>query len=130
MNNNFVTDTMAIVLRLEMRKMSSKIKLIFEEAENNKVRIFIPTMVLAEIGYLSERNRIDTSLQEVKKYCDKNSSINIEAITEEKLYKTFEIDDIPELHDRIIAGTAYSKKLQLITNDPIIKDSKFVSTLW
>lgn len=130
MNSNYVSDTMAIVLRLERRKMNRKIKAIFKEAENNKVRIIIPTMVLAEIGYLSERNKIDTSLQDIKNYCAQNSSINMEAITAEIIYKTFEIDDIPELHDRIIAGTAYEKNLPLITNDPVISDSKFVKTLW
>ncbi len=68
-------------------------------------------MVLAEIGYLSERKRIDTNLQEVKDYCKKYSSVHIEAIIEEIIHKSFEIDDIPELHDRIIAGTAYTKNL-------------------
>jgi len=87
-------------------------------------------MVLAEIGYLSERNKIDTNLQEVHEYCEKYPTIKIESITADVIHKTFEIDDIPELHDRIIAGTAYLKNLELITNDPIIIDSKYVSTVW
>lgn len=120
MNNSFVIDTMAFVLRLEKRKISRKIIAVFEEAERNNSSLFIPAMVLAEIGYLSERNRIDTNLKEVKKYCKQHPSIRIEPVTEAIIHKSFEIDDIPELHDRLIAGTAYSKNLPLITNDPII----------
>lgn len=87
-------------------------------------------MVLAEIGYLSEKERIETNLNEVKDYSLKYESIEIEPITEEIIVKTFEINDIPELHDRIIAGTAFQKGLKLITNDPIISDSSFVKVIW
>ena len=40
---------------------------------------------------------------------------------------TIEIKDIPELHDRVIAGTALTKGLDLTTNDSIISCSKFIS---
>ena len=130
MNSRFVTDTMAVILRLEGRKLSQKIKAIFENAENGKGKLIIPVMVLAEIGYLSEKERIETNLNEVKDYSLKYESIEIEPITEEIIVKTFEINDIPELHDRIIAGTAFQKGLKLITNDPIISDSSFVKVIW
>ena len=39
------------------------------------------------------------------------------------------INDIPELHDRLIAATARYLDLPLITNDPIIRDSSFVEVL-
>lgn len=90
----------------------------------------IPAMVLAEIGYLSERNKIDTNLHEIHDYCKKFPTVTIEPITAEVIYRSFEIDDIPELHDRIIAGTAFSINLELITNDPMIIKSKYVSTIW
>jgi len=44
--------------------------------------------------------------------------------------KAFEINDIPELHDRIIAGTALKTGVRLITNDPVISSSKFVEVIW
>ncbi len=110
--------------------MGKKAKAIFENAEMGNVKILIPAMVLAEIGYLSERNKIDTNLGEVKDYCQKYSSVQIEPITESIIHKSFEIEDIPELHDRIIAGTAYLKNLEVITNDPMMINSEYVSTIW
>ncbi|MFQ5824075.1 MAG: PIN domain-containing protein [bacterium] len=130
MKNNYVTDTMALVLRLEKRRLSRKVKTIFEDVEKGNIKLIVPAMVLAEIGYLSERNKIDTNLNEVKDYCQKHPTVQIEPITEETIHKSFEINDIPELHDRIIAGTSYLRNLELGTNDQIIIDSKFVSTIW
>ncbi len=37
---------------------------------------------------------------------------------------------IPELHDRLIAGTAKYLQKELITNDPVIAKSKHVKTIW
>jgi len=130
MKNSFVTDTMALILRLEKRKLPPKVKAIFKNAENEEVEIIIPVMVLAELGYLAERKKIETNLEDIKKYCSKHKSIIIEPITQEIIEKTFEIDDIPELHDRIIAGTALKKELELISNDPIISGSRFVKVIW
>ena len=130
MSNSYVADTMALVLRLERRRLSQKVKAIFEEAENDNAGIFIPAIVLAEIGYLSERRRIETNLTGVKFYCSDHKLINVEPITELIIEKNFQIDDIPELHDKIIAGTAYSMEMQLLTNDPIISASKYISVVW
>jgi len=62
MSNSYIADTMALVLRLERRRLPQEVKAVFEEAENDNAGIFIPAMVLAEIGYLSERSRIETTL--------------------------------------------------------------------
>ena len=130
MSSSYVADTMALVLRLERRRLPQEVKAVFEDAENDNASIFIPAIVLAEVGYLSERKRIETNLTEVKLYCSDHELINVEPITELIIEKSFQIDDIPELHDRIIAGTAYSMELQLLTNDPIISESEYISVVW
>ena len=130
MKNSYVTDTVALVLRLEKRRMGSKAKEIFIEAESGLSLIYIPAMVLAEIGYLAERKKIDANLRSVENYCQQFESLVIEPITKEIIFRSFEIDDIPELHDRLIAATAYVRNIPLITNDAIIAASRFVSTVW
>ena len=90
MKNSFVTDTMAIILRLEKRRLNPKVKSIFEEIEAGKSHVLIPAMVLAEIGYLSERNRIDTNLQEVASYCLTYPTVKIEPISEAIICRSFE----------------------------------------
>jgi predicted nucleic acid-binding protein len=41
-----------------------------------------------------------------------------------------EITDVPELHDRLIAGTARHLGLDLVTNDGKIQKSAYVTTVW
>jgi len=130
MSNVFVADTMAVVLRLERRKLPRQVRIIFEEAEQGTSTLFIPAMVLMEIGYLSEKRRIEATLSGVRNYCNKHPEIHVLSITQEIVEKCFTIDDIPELHDRLIAGTAYNKQCPLITNDPLITKSKFLSVIW
>ncbi|MBU2461579.1 PIN domain-containing protein [bacterium] len=128
--NKYVTDTMALILRLENRRLPKKTKQIFERAERDKIEIYVPAMVLAEIGYLSEKHRIDTNIEEVKDYCANHSAIKKKEITFKAVENAFTIDDVPELHDRIIAGTAMELNLELLTNDPKIEESSFVKTIW
>jgi len=128
--NKYVTDTMALVLRLEKRKMGARAKATFEKAENDNAVIFVPAMVLAELMYLSERGRIETSLDMFSKYSEQFQNIQGEPLNEEIIKVASRIKDIPELHDRLIAATAGKNRCPLLTNDPIIRASKHVKTLW
>lgn len=58
------------------------------------------------------------------------SNFEVASLTFEIVKSSFEITDIPELHDRLIAGTAKYLDVVLLTNDPIIEKSIFVATLW
>ena len=82
------------------------------------------------ISYLSEKKRIDTSVEIAMSYAEKWDTISMEPITAQIVVRAFEINDIPELHDRIIAATAIHRNALLITNDPVIAASKFLKTLW
>lgn len=125
-----VVDTMALVLRLENRRMPERSRQLFKSAEDGDLQLVIPAMVLAEIGYLSERNRIDTTLDMVNDYIDRFPKIEVYPLNFEIIKSCFQINDIPELHDRLIAATAYYLRCELITNDPKIESSRSVQTIW
>lgn len=130
MINNYVTDSMALILRIEKRKMPLLAKEIFAKAEAQEVKIYIPAIVLAELSYLSLKGRITVSLQETKEYIKTFNNIEVKPLDLEIIESSFQIDDIPELHDRLIAGTAKFMNFELITNDPIIQASRYLKTLW
>lgn len=128
--NKFVTDTMAYVLHLEKRKMPETTKKIFQNAENGETEITVPAIVIAEIGYLSEKKRIDLNLSDVSCHLEKSTNFKEQPLNNEIIKTSYQIDDIPELHDRLIAGTAKYLNQELITNDPVIANSKHVKTIW
>jgi len=46
------------------------------------------------------------------------------------IHSASQLTDIPELHDRLIAGTARSLGLELLADDSVIQASAFVKTVW
>ncbi len=121
---------MAIVLYLEKRKLPSRIKAILLEVEKDKADLDIPAMVLAEIGYLAEKKKIDVDLGDIRKFMSRNNSVKVLDISFEIIEQAFAIKDIPELHDRIIAAAASQQNVEIVTNDPNISNSKFVKAIW
>lgn len=126
----YVADTMALVLRMEKRRMPPRARAIFEQAEQQLATIHVPGMVMAEIGYLAEKERIDTSLDDVKAYLKQFESVLEFPLHLEVVQRAFEISDVPELHDRLVAGTARLLDCEVITNDPKITASAFVRAVW
>jgi PIN domain nuclease of toxin-antitoxin system len=125
--NRYVTDTQAIIKFLNGEKVINEIiDSIFENAEKGENIIIVPSVVLFEIGYLYEKGRIPCSLRDMKMILDSSVNYIEEKLSMNIIETAFEITDIPELHDRLIAGTARYLKIPLITNDPVILRSKFV----
>ena len=110
--------------------MPLNVKEKFMDAEKGLAEIVVPSMVFAEMAYLSERGRIDANLSDAKKYLDKYPFIFERAVTFSTLKHAFEIDDIPELHDRLIAAAAKELDIPILTNDPDMYDSKTVKIIW
>ena len=130
LSSEYVTDTMALVLHLENRRSSQNVRQIFEAADSGDVTLHIPTIVFAEILYLSEKGRISLTLSYLKNHLAANHGYKQIPLSFEIVHNAQSISDIPELHDRLIGSTANFADLELITNDPKIQNSAFVKTIW
>jgi predicted nucleic acid-binding protein len=128
--NKFVVDTVALVLRLEGRKMGATAKTFFEAAETGDTTLYVPAMVLAEILYLSEKGRITASPSAVGDYMRRHPHYQEYPLNLAVIQSAAQITDVPELHDRLIAGTARLLGLELLTDDSAIQASTFVKTVW
>jgi PIN domain nuclease of toxin-antitoxin system len=125
--NKYIIDTQALVKFINgVKVINSSIDAILKKADKGENIIIIPSTVLFEIAYLNEKGRIPVTLENVSKIIDNAINYVEEKLSKEIIKASFEIKDIPELHDRLIAGTARFLDLPLITNDPIILNSKFV----
>jgi len=51
--SEFVTDTMGLVLHIEQRRLPPPVKAIFDAVESGNATVYVPTMVFAEILYLT-----------------------------------------------------------------------------
>lgn len=126
---NFVTDTQALVKFMMGKKViNDRSHRAFQSSDKGETVIIIPAIVLMEILYLFEKNRIDIGLLQTEELF-KSQNYRFEPLSFEILKTASEIDDIPELHDRLIAATARYLDLPIITNDPVILNSRFVEVL-
>ena len=83
-----------------------------------------------EILYLSERRRIPLGLATLEELLTQSSNYAVVPIGLEVVKAAAAIDDIPELHDRLIAGTAAWLGIPILTNDLVMRSSQHVQTLW
>ena len=126
--NKYITDTQALIKFLNGKKVINDIvDSVFRKADEGENIIVIPSVVLFEIGYLYEKQRIPISVKDIKTVLEDSVNYREEKLSIDIIESSFEITDIPELHDRLIAGTARYLNLPLITNDPVILASKFVN---
>jgi len=100
----------------------------FLSADKAQSTIIIPVIVLMEVLYLFEKNRIDISLFQTEDLL-RSQNYQFEPLGLEILKPATEITDISELHNRLIAATAKYLDLPLITNDSVIRASEFVDIL-
>lgn len=128
--NEYAADTVALILRMEHRKMGNAARVAFENAEANLGTIYVPSFTLAEILYLAEKKRIKTTLKDVTSYIARYPSIREQPLDSALIDVASQITDVSELHDRLIAATARYYNVPLITNDGMLSASKFVQTIW
>ncbi len=127
--DSFVTDTQALVKFMMGKKViNDRSHQAYQSADKGESTIIVPAIVLMEVLYLFEKNRIDVGLLQTEELF-KSQNYQFEPLSFDILKTAVEIDDIPELHDRLIAATARYLDLPLITNDPEIRTSRYVTVL-
>lgn len=125
--NKFVIDTQALIKFLNGKKViSDSVESILKDADAGRNIIIIPSVVLFEICYLQEKGRIPVALKDIEEIIENSFNYVEEKLSLNIIKAAFEIKDVPELHDRLIAGTAKYLNLPLITNDSVILNSAFV----
>ncbi len=100
------------------------------EADQGHHTIAISGVTLMEILYLSERRRIPSGLESLGNLLAQSANYTVVAIGFEVVNAAAGIDDVPELHDRLIAGTAAWLGVPILTNDPVMTHSRHVQTVW
>jgi predicted nucleic acid-binding protein len=128
--NKYVIDTQALIKFMNgVKVISTSVDEILRKTDSGENIIIIPSVVIFEIAYLYEKKRIPVSVTDIEGIIAGSLNYIEEPLSLDIIKTAFEINDIPELHDRLIAGTAMYLDLPLITNDPIIRRSAFVKSV-
>ena len=129
--NRFVIDTHALIWYLgESEKLPDLARKKLQGIDKGESIGFIPVIVLAEAGYIFEKGRTKVSLQEVLAVIDRGDNYRILDFDREQLEKMLEVEEVPEMHDRIIAAAADINGAEVITREEEMRSAKIVETIW
>ena len=127
---NYVSDTHALVwyftndLRLSKKALKT-----FEQTTYEGI-ILVPSIVLAEIIFISQKGRITLTFDETIKKIVEYKNFEIAALDSDILKIANKIEPDMEMHDKLIVATSLFYNAALITRDRNIKESGIVSTIW
>ena len=127
----YVTDTHSLIWYLtEDKKLGKNALSIFNDADNGKAIIIVPTIVLAEIISICEKKRVELKIREVLDKIKNSLNYIPYNLDVETLEKVISIKNIPEIHDKIIVAISLLTNSKLITKDKEIVNSKLVEAIW
>ena len=118
--NNAVTDTHALIWYLQDdSRLGPDAKSYYDACDNGQCVVYVPTMCLVEIVFLSEKGRLASGLKssldiELK---SNTTGLRLVDLTEQVVEAMARIPrvEIPEMPDRIIAATALHLGLPLMS---------------
>lgn len=129
----YVTDTHALIWYLtNSPRLGPQASMAFDAADQGAAVMYVPTMCLVEIVFLTERNRIPADLRTTFDLAlQANDSFVIIDLTVDIASAVAQITRaaVPEMPDRIIAATALHLGVPLISRDHKIQASS-VTTIW
>jgi len=121
---NYLTDTVAVVYHLRRRsKLGAKCSRIFADADQGLHHVYVSAITLMEVLYLAEAKRITLPLGELVESIEGSNNYSIVAIDTAIVRVAQSIDDVPELHDRILVATAALLQVPILTPDRLISNS-------
>lgn len=127
---DYLADTVAIVRHLRSQRIGPEATRLLREADAGLNHIYLSGITLMEVLYLSEARRIEVPLNELLQLVTRSRNYEIVPVDANVVQAAVGIDDVPELHDRIIAATAKYLHVPLLTSDQVMTTSRHVQVIW
>nr|HID13466.1 PIN domain-containing protein [Anaerolineae bacterium] len=132
---SYIADTHSLIWYLQDNpRLSLRARSLFSQADVGKATLVVPTIVLVEMTYLAEKKRIAYTLVKAALNLLRGASKNyrlapLDLAVVEALERTPRsvVSDMP---DRIIAATALSLGLPLLSRDPAMKAVGGLEVIW
>lgn len=126
----YLADTVTIIRHFSgAGHIGRQAKSILEGVEKGEHRMFLSTISLVEILYLSEKKRITINLGESLEMMDESTNYSIVDLTPD-IVKFAENIVFPDIFDRLIISTAQYLGAPLLTSDRAIRNRDLVETIW
>ncbi len=134
MATKFVLDTHALVWYLEGNpRLGSKAKAIIDDPENE---LLLPVIALAEAIHIISKSRTSiSSPSDLIRDIDNDPRLSVYPLNYEIVQESMNLNNIDEMHDRLIVATAKvflrsGYDVRIVTKDATIVGSGVVPAIW
>ena len=127
----YVTDTHALFwYRQEPSKLSPAADAVFRLAYAGGAHILVPAIVIAELYYLTQKIGAVQSPSDLLVGINGSRELVFLALGQADLENLEKVNDVPEMHDRLICAAALAHGAAIITKDETLRNSAAVQTIW
>lgn len=129
--NLFLPDTHALFwYEFGSPKLSTNAEQAFKDAEAGVAQLIVHPIVLAELYWLLRKAGLEANFLPYVDFVEKNPAYQFESITLADVRRLRDFDEIPEMHDRLIAIAAVRLRATLLTCDASIQACSKVTCTW
>ncbi len=132
MANLYVVDTHVLIWYFTgSKRLKPALREKIDETRAQNGRLLVPTIVLAEALDIAEKGRVQFDFAEMYRVIREEQEFEIVSLSPEivslspEIFNTvIQVQNIPELHDRIIVATARFYGAGILTKDRVILESE------
>lgn len=127
----YVVDTNALIWYLmDDSKLGRQARAVFSAAERGETRLVISAIVMAELYYADKKFGLFADFKELFLRLQAAPHMRFLPLEAEQVLDFDRDKDVPEMHDRIIAGISRRLSAPLIASDPKIVEAGVAEIVW
>jgi PIN domain nuclease of toxin-antitoxin system len=102
----------------------------FRQLEQGQAIGLVPFIVITELHYLTRKAGKTLSVAALLGLVDRGSSLRLEALTRRHLHAFGRLEEIPEMHDRLIASVALVHNAPIVSRDTALQAHPLLRAIW
>ena len=110
--------------------LSPTVRNVFRRAEAGEATIIVPSIVIAELYYVSVKNRRPISVSMLLEDLLSREWLELTELGRSQLEYLDRLLEIPEMHDKLIAAESIILGAPLLTRDGLLLESPNLQTVW
>ncbi len=127
----YVVDTHGLFWYLkDPSRLSPAADAVFRLAETGNAKIIVPAIVVAELYFLTLKRGQPLLPSRLIKDLEEAQGFELSELGRPQLELLEAFENIPEMHDRLIAAEASLVGAPVVTNDSALRALASVSTIW
>ena len=127
----FIADTHALWWYLKSpERLSAAAAAVFRLAETGNATIVVPAIAVAEFYFLSVKLGQPFAPAVLLAALDTVGGIELSELGRAQLERLEFCQEIPEMHDRLIAAESLARKAAVLTRDETLTASAQIATIW